>query len=284
VRNLQSAAQRIVSEHDGHFPRGFDQVHALPGIGRYTAGAICSIAFNQPKPVLDGNVVRVLTRVYGIGGDPHDKAVNQHLWGLAQDLVSAAASLANRNESSSRRTSSRKKPLASCSILNQSLMELGALVCRPRQPLCGECPVRTHCVARRQDRILEFPKPKVRAAATALHFFAFLIRKRGKFLVRQRPAGVVNAHLWEFPNVPVTKGTDPTSAAKEVLGAEPGNVERRLVIKHSITRYRITLEVFEVKAKQVKAVGCCWRSESQLQHLALASAHKKILTCLPPNE
>ena len=91
VRNMQRAAQVIVGQHGGRFPEDFDAVLALPGIGRYTAGAICSIAFNQAKPVLDGNVIRVLTRLFGVGGDPRAKATNARLWALAEELVQCAA-------------------------------------------------------------------------------------------------------------------------------------------------------------------------------------------------
>ncbi len=91
VRNLQRAAQCIREEHDGKFPRDFDDVLALPGVGPYTAGAICSIAFNQPKPILDGNVIRVLARLYGIAGNPRERKTNSRLWRIAEELVLQAA-------------------------------------------------------------------------------------------------------------------------------------------------------------------------------------------------
>ncbi len=112
VRNAQSAARLMMTQHAGRFPAGFEDILALPGIGRYTAGAICSIAFNQPEPILDGNVVRVLTRLFGIAGDPKSKEVNAKLWELATSLVSTRG--------------------AEPAMLNQALMELGALVCVAR--------------------------------------------------------------------------------------------------------------------------------------------------------
>ena len=90
VRNMQRAAQVVIKKYGGEFPREFDAVLALPGIGRYTAGAICSIAFNQPTPILDGNVIRVLTRLFGIKGDPREKKTNAKLWQIAEDLVKSA--------------------------------------------------------------------------------------------------------------------------------------------------------------------------------------------------
>src|SRR5262249_16071590 len=124
ARNLQKAAQTIVDRHGGRFPWSFDEVFALPGIGRYTAGAICSIAFNQPTPVLDGNVVRVLTRLFGINGNPRDSKVNDGLWRLAGRLVLAAATLPDTARANAPRSTLHASRF--CSLLNQSLMELGA--------------------------------------------------------------------------------------------------------------------------------------------------------------
>ncbi len=145
VRNLQSAARVIVAQHGTQFPERFEAVLALPGIGRYTAGAICSIAFNQPTPLLDGNVMRVLTRLFGIAENPRAQPTNEFLWSLAGELV--------------RRAETEAQPRA-CSALNQSLMELGALICTPRQPRCEICPVARLCLARRENRIGEIPNPR----------------------------------------------------------------------------------------------------------------------------
>src|SRR5256712_12257328 len=112
ARNLHQAARTIVDQHGGRFPEKFDEWVALPGIGRYTAGAICSIAFNQPTPVLDGNVMRVLARVFGIAGNPRAKEASAKLWNLAEALVREAAKRQRRDEQN-------------CSHLNQALMELG---------------------------------------------------------------------------------------------------------------------------------------------------------------
>ncbi len=131
VRNMQKAAQEIMTNHRGHFPGDYEAILALPGIGRYTAGAISSIAFNEPRPILDGNVIRVLTRLFGVAENPREKPTNEKLWRLAEELVVTAAQSEIRNAHP-----------ASCSHLNQSLMELGALICTPKQPRCLLCPVR----------------------------------------------------------------------------------------------------------------------------------------------
>jgi A/G-specific adenine glycosylase len=249
VRNAQLAAKTILDEHSGKFPSDFDSILALPGIGRYTAGAISSIAFNQPTPILDGNVIRVLSRVFGVEGDPKAKVTNALLWDLAEKLV-----LVDTKH---------------CSELNQSLMELGALICTPRQTKCLLCPLQKMCFAFRENRVEEFPQLAPRAAATERHFKAFVARKEGRFLVRQRPAGMVNAHLWEFPNLEV--GIEDQHATQfRLLNEKP--VCR---IRHSITRYRILLEAFHAEA--VNYTHGVWKTVPELHKLPFTSAHKKIL-------
>ncbi len=300
ARNLQKAAKQIMARHGGKFPNHFDDVLALPGIGRYTAGAICSIAFNQPTPILDGNVIRVLTRIFGIADNPKTKETNARLWHLAEKLVLLAKV---RNPPVKGRDSARRPyqnlPHYSCSFLNQSLMELGALVCTPRNPQCAICPVKTLCVAFRENRVNELPNLGQRKAATTRRFAAFVAGRNGRFLVRQRPAGVVNAHLWEFPNVEILNGKfNPKLAAKDILGGEPSRLQPFCAIKHSITRYRITLEAFYVnlggtsctnpRSKPAKSgarvtrsseIGL-WKTPAELHQLAFNSAHKQILNKL----
>src|SRR5207247_5292414 len=144
----------------------------------YTAGAIASIAFNQPRPILDGNVIRVLTRLFGIRDNPRHKRTNAQLWGIMQELVHYASRL-----TSTLRSATEDGPHASpCSRLNQSLMELGALICTPRSPRCELCPVNRVCVARHRGWQAELPKIGRRETATARRFIAFVVERRGRFL------------------------------------------------------------------------------------------------------
>lgn len=265
ARNMQKAAQAVVREHGGEFPRSFNDVLALPGIGRYTAGAICSIAFHDPRPILDGNVIRVLTRLFGIGGDPRTRPVNEHLWQLAEALVEAAGP-------------------RQCSALNQSLMELGALLCTPRQPQCDACPVRTRCVAYRAGQVGELPQLARRAAATSLRVMAFVAERNGRYLVRQRPVGVLNSQLWEFPNI---EAAQPNGAAEKtiatVLGFKPRSIAPLGTVKHSITRYRITLEASRVTGGGPpvdRSPAMRWVTIAELDALALTSAHRKVFNLL----
>ena len=266
VRNLQRAAQIIQQQHHGRFPRDFDAVRALPGIGRYTAGAICSIAFNQPRPVLDGNVMRVLARLYGVAGNPRAGKANARLWELAEALVRRAAGLRARR---------------GCAALNQSLMELGALVCAPRQPRCALCPVSGACVAHRTGRVAELPERPRRTRPTPRRFMAFVVERHGRVLVRQRPAGGVNARLWEFPNVEVAPGdSDARAAARKALGRLPAALEPLAALQHTITRYRITLAAYRAAWRgetTPSRAGARWVERRALNQLAFASAHRKIL-------
>ena len=278
VRNLQKAAQVIVAQHGGKFPEKFDEVLALPGIGRYTAGAICSIAFNQPTPILDGNVIRVLTRLFGIAENPKEKKTNARLWQLAEELVSHARTQRRKEKDSSLRAFAPLREDNSCSHLNQSLMELGALVCTPRNAQCLICPVQKLCVTFAENRVDELPNLGKRETATARHFVAFAVECSGTFFVQQRPAGVVNAHLWEFPNIEIT-GTKPNAASafQKLLNVKPKAVLPLRTVKHSITRYRITLEAFSVSLAKppAKSTGR-WLAPAEFDSIAFSSAHKKL--------
>jgi A/G-specific adenine glycosylase len=260
ARNLQRAAQLIQSRHDGQFPKTHEEVSNLPGIGPYTAGAICSIAFNQPTPILDGNVIRVLCRIFGIGQDPAKTTTRRRLWSLARELVE---------------TASQTRLAYSCSTLNQSLMELGALICTPKGPSCERCPVEKYCVARKTSRVLRLPALAKREKQTARRFAAFVAQRGDQFLVRQRPDNVVNAGFWEFPNVEQEFDASLTSPAGLTLrkSAVPF-----LVIRHTITRYQITLEVYEADSNghDPQSDGE-WRDLESLAALPFSAAHKKIL-------
>jgi A/G-specific adenine glycosylase len=275
VRNMQKAARVIMTEHRGRFPQEFDAILALPGIGRYTAGAICSIAFGQPTPILDGNVMRVLCRWFGVDGDPRGKATNARLWELAEELVRRAGE-SNGDE--------RRRGRNSVSQFNQSLMELGALLCTPRQPGCNSCPIANGCVAQRDGRVGELPALVKRPQITQRRFVAFVAENHGQVLVRQRPASVVNAHLWEFPNVEIgVNGFEVRAVARSIFGATPKKAAPLCIIKHSITRYRITLEAFRVSGNLAIAKNgdaAQWVDLSKLNRLPFTSAHRKVLARL----
>jgi A/G-specific adenine glycosylase len=268
ARNLHAAAKIIVREHQGQLPQTFAEVLALPGVGRYTAGAICSIAFNQPTPILDGNVIRVLTRIYAIHGRPREKQTNSLLWSLAERLVEAASRLPSRKS-------------RSCADVNQALMELGALLCIPNQPKCDKCPMSQLCLAHRQGRTREIPNLAQRVRTTARRFFVVIAEARSRFLVRQRPRGGLNAELWEFPNLEISpEPAEPMCSARKLLGKKILSIKPLGVIRHSITRYRVTLEIFLAKLPGQRITPDPrhrWCTRSALEQLPFSGAHRRII-------
>src|ERR1051325_10403037 len=255
ARNAQKAAQQILSRHQGRFPSAFEDILALAGIGRYTAGAISSIAFDQPAPILDGNVIRVLARVYNIAGNPKDTATNQRLWTLAAELVIAADRARINGE-------------RACADLNQALMELGALICTPAAPSCDRCPLQKHCAAFRLRIVDQLPHRPARPESIKRHFRATLFQNNKRFLDRQRAGTTINDGLWEFPNEEVPA----SDRSRKVRG------DLFCTVKHTITRNRITLDVFRHSAGTIDSIpDGKWCTLKQLERLAFSSAHKQIV-------
>ena len=179
VRNMAAAAKKIMSEHNGNFPRNWQEIRDLPGIGDYTAGAIASIAFGLPEPAVDGNVVRVLARLTGQGND-------DGIWRTA-----FAEALRSRY------------PAGRCGDFTQSLMELGATVCLPNgAPHCGECPLNCKCRALSENRIGELPGKKVKTPRKICEMTVFVIlnRARDQILLKKRGTTGLLAGLWELPH------------------------------------------------------------------------------------
>lgn len=179
ARNLHRAAVMIVQEQNGIFPKTKTEWLELPGIGQYTAGAIASIAFNERVPVVDGNVIRVLTRLFALKGDPKKAPLKEKLWRLAASLV----------------------PQERPGDFNQALMELGAMVCSPKQPNCGACPLKKSCKAHQQDKIGSYPTPQKKIATQKVFLIASLIEKNGLFLLAKRNGDKHLQSMWEFPQV-----------------------------------------------------------------------------------
>jgi A/G-specific adenine glycosylase len=258
ARNLQKAARKVCSEHSGVFPQAHAEVFELPGVGRYTAGAICSIAYGAPTPILDGNVARVLSRVFMISGSIKDARVQKELWGLSAALVESTTD---------------------CSALNQGLMELGATICLPRTPLCAPCPLKRPCQARLAGRVAEFPERAEPPAMRDRQFIAFIFRHKTKVLVRKRAQSVVNGGLWEFPNIEIKRGDNANPHAERF------DLKPLRTIKHTITRNRITLHAFAGPANgNAKALAgefdAEWHPLADLEKLPFSSAHARLRALL----
>lgn len=271
ARNLMKAARWIVSERQGRFPAEVDDLLELPGVGRYTAGAIASIAFNQPAPILDGNVIRVLTRLHALAGDPKGKELNAHLWTLAEDLV--------RNAGRTTLGPTGSPHLAGpCSALNQSLMELGATLCLPRGAECGRCPVESLCRARQQNQVESFPETAARPSTVERRHAVAVLECGRLYGIQQRPAGGVNAGFWEFPQLELSDG-DARNAIAQWLSLPADCLEPLGTVRHAITRYRIQLTIFRARVPRKDSpaqASLRWVSEAELQSVPLTSAHRRI--------
>jgi A/G-specific adenine glycosylase len=262
ARNLQRAAKEIVSRHASEFPRQYEAALALPGIGRYTAAAVLSIAYNEPHAVLDGNVARVLARIGVVRGDLRAPATWQKLEAAAQDLLA------------------QDTP----GDWNQAMMELGATVCTPKSPQCGECPVEKWCRARKLGIAEKLPsarkkRPTVEVTVAA----AVLLDPRGRtLLVRQLDGdGALFSRMWQFPALETT-GSD----AREVIAAHlhekfgmarKGNLAPLATARHAVTFRNIRLEPYLVRvARLPRVAGARIVALPQIRHLPISNATQKI--------
>mgnify|MGYP002623406918 FL=1 len=270
-RNLHRAAQVLVHEHGGEFPGDATALQALPGIGRYTAGAIASFAFDARAPIVEANTLRLYSRLLGYRGDPRSADGQALLWDFAEGIL----------------------PQRDSGRLNQALMELGATVCTPTAPQCATCPLQRDCGAFREGLQGEIPPAKPRAQVTHVLEAAVAIERRGRYLLRQRGAEERWAGMWDFPRIELQVGTkrDCSSGASPKVRAA---VERRLAestgltaridslvtdFSHSVTRYRIRLLCFRARhrAGTIDRNGRAWRwvRASDFRELALSVSGRR---------
>ena len=235
ARNLHAAAQMIVDDYGGRLPEDVAELRKLKGVGRYTAGAIASIAFDRPVPVLDGNVIRVLSRLLDLQEDVTKTQTRNYLWEVAADLV----------------------PALRAGDYNQALMELGQTICLPAMPRCHSCPVARHCQARAKGTQQERPVRPPRRKIPHYDVCAGVIwREDGRILIAQRPLDGLLGGLWEFPGGKVQPGESLAEALRreidEELGIEIEAGRTLATIKHTFTHFRITL--YAMHARYVSGV------------------------------
>jgi A/G-specific adenine glycosylase len=262
ARQLHAAARQIVAAHGGRFPTDFAAVRALPGIGRYTAGAILSIGTGARLPILEANTVRVFSRLAALVGDPATTAGQKQLWTIAEQIL----------------------PARDVGHFNQALMELGSEICTPKAPACDRCPVRMHCRAFAAGKQHEIPRPVKKTQYEDAAEIAVVVRRGRRVLVRQCQSGERWAGLWDFPRFPAGGGV--ADGVLSLTGIAVANAERLTTIKHGVTRFRITLEVFEAEAASAPRRGINgeratrWVSVEQLADLPLSVTGRKIAQLL----
>ncbi len=263
ARNMHTAAQMVVAEYDGRFPAEAAELRALKGIGRYTAGAIASIAFNQDEAVLDGNVKRVLARTFNITDDVKSPAGEKKLWALAESLV----------------------PKGQAGDYNQAVMDLGATICRPQNPTCLLCPLLGLCEAQLLGVQDERPVIKKKAPTPHYDVTAAIIHHRGKYLITQRPLDKLLGGLWEFPGGKREDGESLQACLEREIEEELGMTikagEQRLTLKHAFTHFKITLHVFEAewlegKPHALQVADFKWVKPGELGSYAMGKTDRAI--------
>lgn len=262
ARNLKAAAERVAAS-GGAFPETAAGLRELPGVGRYTAGAVASIAFGAAEPAVDGNVERVLARLFAIEEDPARPAAKARFEALARGLI----------------------PKGEAGDFNQALMELGAVVCTPANPSCLLCPWSTACAARRRGEIARFPakaaRPKPREG---LSLAAFVRAKGGRLLVVREDGGGLLAGLWGFPRVEADRPEALRDHLRARFGVETGPLEPRGEARHAFTHVRMTYRAFEAEARGRGPRGSDalrWATMAEIEGLPLSTAMRKVAALLP---
>ncbi|MCK4507303.1 MAG: A/G-specific adenine glycosylase [Desulfuromonadales bacterium] len=259
ARNLHKTACQIVSEQGGLFPDNLDSLMALPGIGRSTAGAILSIAFDKSAPILDGNVRRVLVRLFAWLEDPRSSQAEKQLWLWAEALTP------------------EEKP----HDYAQAIMDLGATVCTPRDPDCDNCPLHALCLANKRGLATELPVARRQKKVPVRQQVALIISAADGLLLRQRPPEGFLGGLWEFPMIDLPPRLKADQVAARLLSelCLHGSLEKVGEIRHVYSHFKLELSVFMVNTVIAECVAegskYCWCSDVELESLPLHGAHRK---------
>lgn len=255
-RNLHRAARIIAERHGGVFPRCFEDILALPGIGRSTAAAICALAYHECHAILDGNVKRVLARYCGIAGWPGDKKVEARLWQQAEALL----------------------PQHDIAVYTQALMDLGAAVCTRSRPQCGVCPVQTGCIAFNTSRVSELPTPRPKKAVPERHAVFLLLVHGNDILLEKRPGSGIWGGLWCPPQF------DDEIAARDWFlhsGMVANEGERLEPFTHTFTHFRLHITPLKVELAQkpLRAAqpGSLWLDVEEALRAAIPTPVRKLL-------
>lgn len=279
ARNLHKAAQQVVAEHGGLVPTDRKHLLALPGIGEYTVGAILSLACNQPEPILDGNVKRVLSRLADIAQPITETATLKLLWQLARELVAAAED-------------------GAAGACNEAIMELGAMICTPTNPRCLICPVHDLCAAAahgtQHERPVIPPKKKTPHYDVAAGIIWQGVPYQSNFLIAQRPADGMLGGLWEFPGGKLeAEDADLAACLRREIDEELGMAievgEQLTTVKHGYTHFRITLHAFHARhiSGDPQSLGVAdwrWVTLDQLADFPFPVTDQKIIAALLKNQ
>ena len=269
ARNLLKTAGLLCRRHGSVLPEDHGALLKLPGIGRYTAGAIMSLAFNRSHPIVDTNVERLFARLFNLPEPVKEKHTHAFIWQKAAKLI----------------------PEGKARFFNQALMELGALICLPRSPRCDICPVRNHCEAFAQGVASERPVAGETREIIPVSMASGVLHHRGKIYIQKRLADDVWPNLWEFPSGRIEEGETPEQALvreyREETGFAIGDLRKIATIKHSFTRYRITLHCYHCRLQGSKtkpvlhaAQEYRWADLDELENFAFPAPHRRLINRL----
>jgi A/G-specific adenine glycosylase len=220
ARNLQRSAQEILARFNGVFPDDLAALESLPGIGRSTAGAILAIAFEKMTPILDGNVKRVLVRLYGINAWPGEKNTVEKLWSIAETLM----------------------PATRCGDYTQAMMDLGATVCVRGVPKCGACPLQNYCIAYQQGNAASLPKKKPSSKIPTRAVTLLIIQHEGRVLLEKRPAKGVWSGLWSMPEILTGNSTaEIKTLCRQSFGCHVREIKFGVEFRHTFSHYHLDI-------------------------------------------
>ena len=267
ARNLHKAAGEIAARFGGRIPERLEEVIRLPGIGRYTAGAILSIAFGRAVPAVDGNVRRVISRLHAIEESVDDEEVRERIEELVRTLV----------------------PTRDPGRFNQALMELGAVCCTPKSPACPACPLQDECRARLQGLSHRLPVRGKKKTVPHREVVAAVIRDgEGRILIVQRPSRGLLGSLWKFPGGILDSGEPQDEGLKRIvrdeLGLGIGVGSPLAAVKHAYTHFRITLTAFSCTLRDGSPAGPPWRwaGVDEIEGLPFSKADRRIARSVIP--
>ena len=269
ARNLIKTANLLYLRHNGVLPDDHAALLQLPGIGRYTAGAIMSLAFNLHHPIVDANIERLFSRIFNLTAPVKEKHTHGFIWQKAAELI----------------------PEGKARFFNQALMELGALVCLPRSPRCDECPVRAHCEAFAQGVVSKRPVASKAREIIPITMVTGVLRHQGKIYIQKRLADDVWPNLWEFPGGRLEEGETPEQALVREYQEETGfaihGLEKIATINHSFTKYRVTLHCYHCRLRDSSTEPVLhaaqehrWADPDDLENFAFPAPHRRLINRL----
>lgn len=264
ARHLHAAAKRLADQFRNNLPNDPELWHSLPGVGRYILGAVLSRSFDRKLPIVEANSLRVLARLFGYRGEPRTGEGKKWVWNAAEQVL----------------------PDKCVGDFNEAMMELGALVCSPDKPKCGECPLRQMCVARREGLQAAIPPKPVTQTATTINEVAIAVHRGGKLLLGQRPAGERWAGMWELPHGERRSRESLERGAKRIalelaeLQIEPG--KDYAMVKHTVTRFQITMTAMAATCRGRPFAtfhsSMRWFTEGDLESLPMPVPQRKLVT------